>query len=287
MLGYATRHQLDGFLKVHGVDQSFTLAEIGRQVEGLKRLGLQMRVVVADTTSARYLAEIGYLEFLPRLFETIFIPLVVYQELQHPASPAIVRAAFNPPPRWLQIVATEAIDDDSILMALDDGEGAAPALGLSLRADLILIDERKGADARLKGLEFTGTLGILILAAQRQWIDLAEAFEGPRQTNFYCSENLMRSLLSRVFPDAFYWVAFIERKTQATESCWNSVARLNPPFSSPRMRCADGRAGILFRRSFLESKREALIAVEDLQWRPNVNSRAMPFTNPSWKGIYS
>jgi hypothetical protein len=39
MLGYATRYQLDGFLKEHGVDENFTLEEIERQVEGLKQLG--------------------------------------------------------------------------------------------------------------------------------------------------------------------------------------------------------------------------------------------------------
>ena len=48
-------------------------------------------------------------------------------------------------------------------MALDEGEKAALTLGVTLGCSLILIDERKGAAAaRIKGLEFTGTLGILI-----------------------------------------------------------------------------------------------------------------------------
>ena len=54
-----------------------------------------MRVVVADTTPIRYLAEIGHLDLLPRLFETVFIPSVVYKELQHPATPQPV---LKPPP---------------------------------------------------------------------------------------------------------------------------------------------------------------------------------------------
>jgi predicted nucleic acid-binding protein len=71
-------------------------------------------------------------------------------------------------------------------------------LGLHLGADLILIDERKGAAAaRRKGLPLTGTLGLLILAAQRQWLDLADAFASLRRTNFHCSEDLLQSLLSR------------------------------------------------------------------------------------------
>lgn len=36
-----------------------------------------MRVVVADTSPVRYLAEIGQLGLLPRLFGGIFIPAVV------------------------------------------------------------------------------------------------------------------------------------------------------------------------------------------------------------------
>jgi predicted nucleic acid-binding protein len=120
------------------------------------------------------------------------------KELQHPASPQSVRAVFNPPPVWLKIVVTEVADDDPVLMVLDEGEKAALTLGVNLGADLILIDERKGAAAaKIKGLEFTGTLGILIRAAQRQWIDLGEAFARLRQTNFYCSDDLIRSLLAR------------------------------------------------------------------------------------------
>lgn len=57
-----------------------------------------MRVVVADTTPVRYLAAISHLDLLPRLFEAVFIPFVVYEELQHPATPPSVREALKPPP---------------------------------------------------------------------------------------------------------------------------------------------------------------------------------------------
>ena len=154
-----------------------------------------MRVVVADTTPIRYLTCVGYLDLLPRLFENVLIPAVVYEELQHPATPQPVRAALKPTPTWLKVISTE-VTDDPILQVLDEGERAALTLGLRLGADLILMDERKGAAvARRKGLPFTGTLGILILAAERQWLDLADAFARLRQTNFHYSEDLLQSLL--------------------------------------------------------------------------------------------
>ena len=59
--------------------------------------------------------------------------------------------------------------DDASLAELDSGERSAISLALSLKADVILIDDRKGAAAaRHKGFEVTGTLGILDLAAEHQ-----------------------------------------------------------------------------------------------------------------------
>ena len=92
----------------------------------------------------------------------------------------------------------EIADADPAFLALDDGEKAALALGLSLKADLILIDERKGAAvARQKGLQITGTLGVLVLAGRRPLIDLADAFARLRRTSFHCSESIMTGLLAR------------------------------------------------------------------------------------------
>jgi Uncharacterised protein family (UPF0175) len=39
MLGFGTRYQLDGFLKAHDVYEEFTLEDLDRDREDLKRLG--------------------------------------------------------------------------------------------------------------------------------------------------------------------------------------------------------------------------------------------------------
>ena len=76
------------------------------------------------------------------------------------------------------------IRDDDTLHALDLAERAAITLALSIHASLILIDERKGTRAAIsKGLEATGTLGVLSLAARRGMITLADAFARLEQTN--------------------------------------------------------------------------------------------------------
>lgn len=60
-----------------------------------------------------------------------------------------------------------------------------------------MIDERKGASvAQASGLDITGTLGILVLAANRQFVDLEAAFDLLRKTSFHCPERIMKALLN-------------------------------------------------------------------------------------------
>lgn len=156
-----------------------------------------MEVVVADTTPLRYLAEIDHLELLRRLFGTVSIPAVVYRELQHDSTTAHVRTRLTGPPSWLKVDVMEIAANNLVFPALDAGERAALLLGLRLKTDLILIDDRKGAAAaRQEGLKNTGTLGVLVLAARRNLVDLADAFTLLRRTGFRCSKSMMNDLLA-------------------------------------------------------------------------------------------
>lgn len=40
LLGFATRAELDGFLKAHGVFEDYTLADLDQERQALQRLGL-------------------------------------------------------------------------------------------------------------------------------------------------------------------------------------------------------------------------------------------------------
>lgn len=156
-----------------------------------------MLVVVADTSPIRYLAQIDQIDLLPRLFGKIFVPSVVADELRHPSAPQAVQAWMKEMPGWVE-VSPDIDAADPVLRRLDPGERSAIMLGLSLKADLILIDDRKGAAAALqKGLESTGTLGVLDRAAQRGLIDLADALARLKQTNFRYRQEMMDALLDR------------------------------------------------------------------------------------------
>lgn len=91
-----------------------------------------MRVVVADATPLHYLILIDAVHVLPRMFETIHVPIEVRDELSSEAAPSIVRSWMQQPPRWLEVVAAPAAGtDDASLAALDLGERAAIALAES------------------------------------------------------------------------------------------------------------------------------------------------------------
>jgi predicted nucleic acid-binding protein len=156
-----------------------------------------MRVVVADATPLHYLVLIEAIHVLPRIFERIHIPAEVRGELIHEATPAVVRTWMQKPPEWIEVLTAPTIPaEDHALQALDSGERAAILLAESIRADLLLIDDRAGAIlAQQRGLAVTGTLGVLDLASQWGLVQLREVFVRLQKTNFRYPPSILEMLL--------------------------------------------------------------------------------------------
>jgi len=71
-------------------------------------------------------------------------------------------------------------------------------LAASLAADLVLMDDRQAVRvARNKGFRVIGTLGVLGLGAHRGLIDLTDAFERIKRTNFRYRQALMDKMLDQ------------------------------------------------------------------------------------------
>jgi predicted nucleic acid-binding protein len=158
-----------------------------------------VRAVVADTGPIHYLVLIGHIEILPALFEKVFIPSVVRGELARAEAPEAVRHWIQSPPIWLEVQTQPGSPfGDQTLEGLDDGEKAALALAASLAAELVLMDDREGVRvARSKGFRAIGTLRVLALGALRGLIDLADAFERIKRTNFRYRQEIMDELLAQ------------------------------------------------------------------------------------------
>jgi predicted nucleic acid-binding protein len=157
-----------------------------------------MRLVVADTGPLNYLVLIGHIELLPKLFQRVLAPQAVRDELANRETPAAVRAWIAQAPGWLEVRPNPDRDSDDMTAPLDEGEQAAIALAIAVKADLVLMDDQAGVEvARRKGLAVTGTIGVLDLAARRGMINLAEAFARLKATSFYYRQGLLDALLAQ------------------------------------------------------------------------------------------
>lgn len=158
-----------------------------------------MRLVIADPGPLNYLILIGHIDLLPVLFEKVVLPTTVQSELASGKAPPFVRNWVADLPAWVEVrEAPLSQAEDASLKGIDAGEKAAIQLAVSLNADLLLMDDRKGVNApQRKGLRVTGTLGILDLAAQRGLAKFAQAVEQLRQTNFRVPQALLDALLEK------------------------------------------------------------------------------------------
>jgi predicted nucleic acid-binding protein len=154
-------------------------------------------IIVSDTTPLNYLILTGTVDVLPAIFGRVYAPSAVIKELSHPRSPEIVRTWASSPPMWLTV--QDPIQTDRSL-TLGVGEVAAISLALELKADRVLIDERKGYKAALqRSLQATTTLGLLEEASYRGLIDFEAAIERlSKETTFYVTEHVLEEFRRRV-----------------------------------------------------------------------------------------
>jgi predicted nucleic acid-binding protein len=119
-------------------------------------------IVVADTSPLNYFVQIGCESVLSSLYQRVLIPPSVLEELGHAGAPKIVGEWLLDLPSWIEVRGTAA-PPDAALADLDPGEREAIQLAQEQRADLLLIDERRGRlVAKRHGLATTGTLGVLL-----------------------------------------------------------------------------------------------------------------------------
>lgn len=154
-----------------------------------------MRLVIADTGPINYLILIDHVDILPKLFEKVVLPAVVRDELARPKAPAAVQSWIATPPAWIEIRQSVHAHDPE-MDELDAGEEDAIALAIELHADLLLMDDREGVMvAQRKGFRVAGTLAVLAMGSRHGLLNLAEAFDRLKRTNFHYQQDLMDQLL--------------------------------------------------------------------------------------------
>ena len=143
--------------------------------------------IVSDTSCLILLQKIGYLHLLKELFGTILITSDVAEEFSSELPPYF-RIQDPGDPNYHKILAT----------FLDKGEASAIALALELGNALLITDEAKGRkEAKALGVKITGTIGILLLAKEKNLIKaLKPVFRKINKTNFRISRHLINKALA-------------------------------------------------------------------------------------------
>jgi predicted nucleic acid-binding protein len=157
--------------------------------------------VVSDTSPICYLLLIGQIELLEALFQRVYIPSAVQDELAHPDAPAILRDWMASPPAWLEVRSAPA--EEMSLSRLHAGEREAILLAHELRAEVVLLDDRRARlAARESGLEVMGLLGVLSQAAKKGLVSLVDALDRLQRTSFRVNPRLLKAKLEAESPPA-------------------------------------------------------------------------------------
>jgi predicted nucleic acid-binding protein len=118
-------------------------------------------MIVADTSPLNYLVLIHQINLLPNLYGRLLIPESVLEELSAIETPQLVRNWATNLPEWIEVLPATPIDES--LTRLHAGERDAISLALTVHADAVLMDERRGRqEAENRGLKPIGTLGVLV-----------------------------------------------------------------------------------------------------------------------------
>ena len=158
-------------------------------------------IVVSDTSPINNLAAINQLHLLQQLYGTVVIPEAVYQELTDPDFP-VAGAKEVQTFTWIQ---TRAVEDRTMVKALsselDPGEAEAIVLALEMKAEQVLIDERRGRMiAAGLNLHYTGILGVLVEAKSQGFISTVKPLLDDliNKAGFWVTEPLYKSVLRLV-----------------------------------------------------------------------------------------
>ncbi|QTA78352.1 DUF3368 [Desulfonema limicola] len=158
-------------------------------------------IIVSNTTPLIGMASIGRFDLLHQIFGKIYIAQAVYEE----TFVSIIktdRIRYEVPyADWIETVkVNDSMAVNRMLENLDLGEAETIVLASEIKADWVLMDEKKGR-RKLKELGFNkiGTLGILIKAKQEGFLSVIRPdIERLCNQGFSISKTVVKTVLKQV-----------------------------------------------------------------------------------------
>ena len=154
---------------------------------------------VSNTTPLRYLIAIEQEHLLGQLFEKVFVPVAVHEELTDSRTPETVRRRVLALPAWFEVSYGARISENQVSRHLAPGRTGSHLLAETLHADVLLIDEQIGRTIALsRNLQLSGTLGALERADRMGFVsDFQQVLQRLRASGFFITEALEQQLLER------------------------------------------------------------------------------------------
>ena len=153
-------------------------------------------LLIADTSPLISLLVIDQLNLLDQLFSEYYLPKAVWDELN--AHNELLDYSDQ-----LSLLSLRVKEIHSVYVpmpGIDVGETEAIILCREMRADILLVDDKKAREiAELLGIKCTGTLAILLRAHSKGFIrELRPLFSELINKNRYYSKALLNQLLDKV-----------------------------------------------------------------------------------------
>lgn len=154
-------------------------------------------IVISDTTAISSLFKIHKLDLLHQLYKEILIPTAVFEELKGLEAFGLDISEIKTS-SWIRV----KMPNDHLLIAelaeeLDIGESEAIVLAKEVKADLLIIDEKRG---RLKanelGIPTSGLIGLITqLKRQGKISAVKPLLDELRSTGFWIQESFYNKIL--------------------------------------------------------------------------------------------
>ena len=135
-----------------------------------------MLKAISNTSPLLYLYRIAAIDWLPRLFDEVWTPEAVCNELRTGRNKGY--DVPNPDEyTWLQVVNPKAMPSEWLALDLGVGEIAAMALALENPSRIVLLDDMLARrTAQVAGLQVWGTLKVLLEAKSQGLVSEIEPY---------------------------------------------------------------------------------------------------------------
>lgn len=144
--------------------------------------------IIVNTSCLIALYKINRIDLLCKLYKKVLVPEEVYEEFSSLQLPC------------MSIVKSKEERKKIFIDVLNLGKGEASAISLALETgNICIIDDLRARKMALNiGIRITGTIGVLLIAEKKGFIQSAyEDLKTLKGKGFYVSEALLKKLKSR------------------------------------------------------------------------------------------